>query len=263
MLNKNDIKEYLASVGIKRNDTVLIHTSLKSLGGLEGGADMLIDAFCEYLNDGLFIVPTHTWDNVTPEKPFYNVRETLPCIGKLPEIAAFRQDGIRSLHPTHSVAAFGKRAAEYVKGEEKCASPAPKGGCWARLYDERAKILLIGVGLNRNTYFHAVDEILDIKDRLNDKAYTIEITDYDGRKLMSPPFHSHYTAAAPCCCSEFYPNYKKPLERLGALEYSRLGNAEVCLCDAVKSADAIKLLWEKAEYDMCISEREIPEKYYL
>lgn len=265
MITKEDIADFLAQADIKRSDTVLVHTSLRATGGIEGGADGLIDAFCGYLCDGLFIVPTHTWDDVTKDKPYFDVLQSKPCIGTLPCVAVERTrrgDGVRSLHPTHSVAVFGRRAAEFADGEENSASPAPAGGCWARLYDERAKILLIGVGHDKNTYFHAVDEMLGIENRLNEDVFTITIRDGSGREHISPPFHTHFTKGAPCCCSEFYPNYKKPLEALGAVKYSRLGNAEVCICDAVGSAEAIRRLWKNTDHDLCIREEEIPESYY-
>ena len=97
---------------------VTIHCSLRAVGEIENGADGLIDGFCQYLTDGLFIVPTHTWANVDKEHPHYDVRNTEPSIGALSKVAAFRSDGVRSLHPTHSVTVFGKGAADYVKGEE-------------------------------------------------------------------------------------------------------------------------------------------------
>lgn len=139
LITKQDIFDFLKNAGIKHNDKVTIHCSLRSIGKIENGADGLIDAFCEYLNDGLFIVPTHTWDKVWRESPYYDVRKTVPDIGTLAEVAAFREDGVRSLHPTHSVAVFGKGADEFIRGEEKCASPAPLGSCISRLYEETEK----------------------------------------------------------------------------------------------------------------------------
>lgn len=263
MVTKNDIIKFLKDIDVKHDDTVLIHTSLKAIGELDGDADMLIDSFCEYLHHGLFIVPTHTWDKVAPEAPFYDVKTTVPCIGTLPCVAAKRKDGVRSLHPTHSVMAFGTRAREYIKGEETAASPGPIGGCWSRLYDEHAKILLIGVGHDRNTYFHAVDEMLHIQNRLNDNAFTITIKDENGKTHITPPFHTHFTKGITGCCSDFYPNYEKPLEELGAVTYSKLGDAIVYCCDAVKCADIIRRLWEKTDHDLCISKQEIPEIYYM
>ena len=250
MVTKNDIFVFLKNAGIKHDDKVTIHISLRAAGKIENGADGLIDAFREYLSDGLFIVPTHTWDSVLPDNPFYDVRTTEPCIGMLSKIAAFRPDGVRSLHPTHSVTVFGKNAGEYVKGEENSASPAPVGGCLSRLYEEGGKVLLIGVGHERNTYLHAVDERLGIPDRLNPKTFVITIKDHNGNTHISPPFHTHYTAAASTCVSEYYPNYKQAFEYTGAVKYSQLGNALVYCCDAVKMTDTVRMIWEKTDRDL-------------
>lgn len=256
MLTKKDVFEFLEAAGIGHGDKVAIHCSLKSIGEIEGGADGLIDAFCEYLSDGLFIVPTHTWDNVDGEHP-YDVRVTEPCIGVLAKVAAFRKDGVRSLHPTHSVAVFGKRAAEYVKGEEKSASPAPVGGALSRLYEERGKILLVGVGHERNTYLHAVDERLGISDRLSEDGYVMTIIDWNGNEMKSPLFHGHFTKACDTCVNEYYPNYTKAFEHFGAVTYSTLGNAKVYVCDARKMTDVAKMLWDNADHDLCVREETI------
>ena len=150
-ITQTDIRNLLHKAGVRPDGTVLLHTSMRALGPVEGGCDGLLDGFGAYLSEGLLLIPTHTWDNVTAEQPVYDVRTTPPCIGALPNVAAFRPDGVRSLHPTQSLAGFGARAAAYLAGEEKATSPCPPGGAWARLYDEDATILLLGVGLNRNT----------------------------------------------------------------------------------------------------------------
>lgn len=257
MLTKNNIQDYLRSQNIKSSDTVLIHTSLKAIGDLDGGADMIIDSFVEYLKDGLFIIPTHTWSNVNETNPFFDVKKTTPCIGVLPTIACNRKDGIRSLHPTHSIVAFGKRAKEYVKGEEKATTPAPIGGCWQRLYDERAKILLLGVEHDKNTYFHAVDEMLNIPNRLNINTFQVTIRDYDGTEYVTKDFAPHFTEGIEKGCSHFFPNYKKPLEELGAVVYGTLGNAQVYHCDAVACKEVIEKLWAQADQDLCVKTMDL------
>ncbi len=255
MLTRIDIHDFLRRNGINKNDIVLIHTSMRALGEVEGGCDGLIDAFVSYLTDGLFLIPTHTWDNVGKEQPVYDVSATKPCIGALPTVAAFRKDGVRSLHPTHSVAAFGKRAEEFVKGEEKATSPCSAGGVWQRLYDEDAKILLIGVGLDRNTYIHAVDEMIDLPGRLADPI-SLTVIDRNGKKY-SLFYRKHGRTG-----SEFFENYRAPLEKFGALKNDTLGNARVGICCAARTAEIIKILWANAEYDLCEDRKEIPEEYY-
>ena len=263
MVTKKDITEFLKDNGIRHDDKVAVHAALRSVGPIEDGADGLIDAMCSYLDKGLLIIPTHTWDEVVRSNPYYDVRTSVPCIGTLSRVAYERNDGARSLHPTHSVVAFGEGAAEYVRGEEKCASPAPLGSCLSRLYEEGGKVLLIGVGHERNTYLHSVDERLGIPDRLNSDPFVITIKDYDGNELKSPPFHAHFTAASDCCVSEYYPNYKEALEYTGAVSYGKLGDALVYICDARKMTDTVKMLWERTDHDLCIRKEEIPREYYV
>ena len=263
MVTKEDIFRFLERCGIRHDDVVTIHCSLRAIGPIENGADGLIDAFCQWLSDGLFIVPTHTWRSVGPAQPFYDVKATQPGIGVLAKVAAFRPDGKRSLHPTHSVAVFGKRAAEYIKGEELSDSPAPATGCVSRLYEENGKILLVGVGQERNSYLHAVDMRLNIPNRLQEKTYTITIRDEDGCLHQSPPFHNLYTEGVSTCCSDYYPNYQEALDYFGAVTYTTLGNARVSCCEARKITEIIRMLWEKTDYDLCVSHKRIPPEYYL
>ena len=256
MLTKADIHRFLSENGIGRDATVLVHTSMRSLGGVEGGCDGLIDAFKEYLCDGLFIVPTHTWANVGADQPIYDVRTTVPCIGALPTVAAFRADGVRSLHPTHSVAAFGKRAAQFVSGEEKATSPAPVGGVWSRLYDEDATILLLGVGLDRNTFIHAVDEMIALPGRLCDPV-PLTVIGYEGEKYELS-FRKHGRTG-----SENFENFRGAFEHLRVMSNASLGNARVGIVSARKCADAVKMLWERADYELLAERKAIPEKYYI
>ena len=262
MLTKKEIIEFLENNGIRHDDKIVVHASLRSVGPIEDGADGLIDAMCSYLDEGLLIIPTHTWDEVCRSHPFYDVRTSVPCIGTLSKVAFERKDGVRSLHPTHSVVAFGKGAADFVKGEELCTSPAPVNSCLSRLYEEGGKVILIGVGHERNTYLHSVDERLGIPDRLNQDPFVITIKDHEGKTIQSPPFHTHFTAASDQCVSEYYPNYKEAFEYTGAVKYAKLGNALVYICDARGMTDTVRKMWEKTDHDLCIKKEEIPGEYY-
>ena len=54
-----------------------------------------------------------------------------------------KRDGvIRSLHPTHSMAGIGKKAAEYLASEENNNTPCTPGGCYDRLRSWGRKVLL-------------------------------------------------------------------------------------------------------------------------
>ena len=263
MLTRNDVFQLLESFGIRRDDVVTMHSSLREIGPIEGGADGLIDALKDYLCDGLLLIPTHTWANVNAANPHFDVRSTVPCIGTLAKVAAFRKDGVRSLHPTHSMAAFGKNAREYIQGEEKSSTPGPMGGALSRLYELGGKVLLVGVGHERNTYLHAVDERIDRPNRLAPTGFAVEITDWDGNTLRNADFHPHRTEGIKIGLSEYYRNYKRALDVTGAVQYGWMGNALTYCCDCRKMTDTVMRIWERADRDVCIGIQEIPEEWYL
>ena len=257
---KADLQQQLKDLGIQSTDTVMIHTSMKQVGNVEGGADGFIDAFCEYLKDGLFLVPTHTWDNVTKNQPIYDVNLTIPCIGIVPQIAAFRKDGYRSLHPTHSIWGYGKEAKAFLSGEEKAQTPSPVGFAWSRLKDVHAKILLIGVKNNKNTFIHAIDEFVDLPDRLHPIPFDVTIIDHEGHQITHP-FYCHYCSKT-SDVSQYFVNFEKALVASGAQSYGYLGDAKIAVVDAKKCHDIISKIYQNANEDLCIRYMEIEESYY-
>ena len=262
MLTKKDVFTLFETFGIPRNATVTVHAALREVGPIEGGADGLIDAMKEYLCDGLLLIPTHTWANVNAANPHFDVRATIPCIGTLAKVAAFRPDGVRSLHPTHSMAAFGQSAREYARGEEHSATPAPVGGALSRLYELGGHVLLIGVGHERNTYLHAVDERVNQPNRLAPAGFPVEIADHEGRIHRVADFHPHHTEGISCGLSEYYRNYKHALAATGAVRYAWLGNALVYGCDCRKMTDVVMRILRHADRDVCIGIQDIPEAWY-
>lgn len=259
MTTKEQLKAQLRDMGIAPDDTVLIHISLKAVGEVENGAEGLIDAFREYLSEGLFLIPTHTWNDVNADSPLYDVNTSVPCIGTVPRIAAMRKDGIRSLHPTHSIWACGKQAEAFVHGEENAATPAPVGFCWDRLADVGAKILLIGVGHNRNTFIHSIDERMRLPDRLG-PSYTVTIVDHSGNRLLRTmrPHRCSRTSDV----SQFYVNFEQPLVELGAQSSGQLGNALVRIVDAQKCREIVSRIYARAESDIFTQFGEIPQSLY-
>ena len=180
MYTKEDLLKCLKEMELTGKEAIMVHSSMKSIGEVDGGADTVVDAFMEFFKEGLFMTPTHTWDQMSAEYSVFD-RETEPaCVGIIPNVFRKREGVIRSLHPTHSIAAYGKGAEEFLKGEENATSPCPPGGCWDRLRDIDAKILLLGVTHTRNTYIHSVDEVMGIPDRLTDEPTLMHIVMPDG-----------------------------------------------------------------------------------
>ena len=260
IVRKEDVFRLLEGFGIRHDDYVTIHSSLRAVGPIEGGAEGLLDALRAYLAEGLLLIPTHTWADIGTRLS-YDPRKDVPCVGVLSRIAAFHPDGVRSLHPTHSVTAFGKNAAAYVSLERTYDTPTAPDNCVSRLCGVKGKILLVGVGLESCTYLHSVDEMLHIPNRIAQDTIPIRVTGYDDR-VTTVNLHPFKVEGLGCGISEYYPNYEKPLSDTGALTCGKLGNARVMCCDAYKTFETVRRLWERADHDLCFGEQEIPEKYY-
>ena len=156
--SKDDLINDLERAGFSRHDTVLIHSSMKSIGEVDGGADTVLDALMEFFGDeGLLVFPTLSW-RLNSENPRFYPEKTASQVGVLPELFRQRPGVKRSLHPTHSVAAYGPDAEAFVAGHELFDTPCARRSPWGKLADRGGKIIFIGTGINCNTFFHGVDE---------------------------------------------------------------------------------------------------------
>lgn len=260
MHTKEFLKEQLKKLGILPTDTVVIHTSMRAIGETEDGPNGVIDAFCGYLTEGMLIIPTHTWHTVTPENPVYDVRTTPSGLGIIPAMAAFRKDGVRSLHPTHSMWIHGKGAEEYIRGEEKATSPTPVGYCWDKLGEANAKILLIGVDNTKNTFIHSIDERAKLADRIGPDTDTYTVIDQLGNR--------HTNRQHPLLCSKtediswFYGNFEKPLVEMGVQTFGKFGNAIVRKMDAMAARNLILKIYSRATEDIFPQHIQLPEALY-
>lgn len=230
MYTKDDLKRQLAQMGLKASDTVLIHSSMKAIGMVDGGADVVLDAWMEFFSEGLLLLPTHTWKQMGPEHRVFDPAEDESCVGLLTNLFLGRRGVVRSLHPTHSIAACGRRAAEYVLGEENCNTPCTPGGGYDRLRAERGKILLVGVGHERNTFIHSVEEVLNVPNRLTARPEEFFVAMPDGRQ-KKVYMRRHYNAVQPHISEDFVKLEQAFYDR-GAAKKTVFGAASCILCDA-------------------------------
>lgn len=231
---KEDLIAQLEQMGIDPRGTLLIHSSMKSMGPVEGGADTVLDAFSEYMAEGLLVFPTHTWSYVNHKQPRFYVEDSPSCVGILPELFRKRPGVIRSWHPTHSVAALGHDAASFTAGDEKFDSPCARGSTWGKLLDREATIMLIGVDLTSNTFIHGIEEWEDIPERLTESHQQLYTVLGDGTEI-SVPMRRHYGKPF----WEYFGKVEEVLLSRGAMFKSRLGDAVVRVCDTVLMTEVI------------------------
>ncbi len=248
----NDLKK----MNLNSTDTVLIHSSCKSIGY---DAEDILDTLMDYFEDGLLILPTHTWKTINESNPIYDPLSTPSCVGILSNLFLKRKGVVRSLHPTHSVAAYGKDADTFIKGEELNNTPCTPGGVYDRLRQRDAKILLIGVGNERNTFIHSIEEVLNVPNRLSDNPMELKIK--IGSKTITSYVRKHYNMNQPHISEDFV-KLDKALLNKGAMTKSRFGKAFVNILNANRTFEVVRHILRKNP-EAIVNEEIIKDELWL
>ena len=152
------IVEDLNKLGINKGDKVLIHSSYKSLGGVEGGPDTLFDALQEAVGEyGILMFPTFTYAVCNARNPVFDVKSTRSHSGALPELFRHREGVRRSVHPTHSLAVWGNDKDYYVDRHYEDNVCVAENSPIIKLKNNGGKILMLGCGITHNTLIHGAE----------------------------------------------------------------------------------------------------------
>ncbi|WP_374055941.1 aminoglycoside N(3)-acetyltransferase [Rossellomorea sp. FM04394] len=175
LITKNHIVKDLKELGVTKGKTVIVHSSLKSLGRVIGGPVSVILALEEAVGaDGNIVMPTQTEHLCDPaeygsgytDEELELFRVNMPTfhpdltptsyMGFIPE--TFRkQDGVhRSPHPHTSFAAWG-RDALFLTQEHGLDFSLNELSPLGKMYELGAYILLLGAPTNSNTSLHLAE----------------------------------------------------------------------------------------------------------
>ena len=67
-------------MNIDSEGTIIVHSSMKSIGEVDGEPIQFWKLF-EFMREGLLVFPTHTWAHINAEQPKFYVEETPTNIG--------------------------------------------------------------------------------------------------------------------------------------------------------------------------------------
>jgi len=184
------LHKQLHDLGLCAGDVVLMHSSMKALG-----TDMLPEIFLLELmqiltGEGTLLLPALTYENVTTEHPFFSAKESEPCVGILP-ITFMKMEGVvRSLHPTHSVCAWGANAGAMTGKHQHDNTPVGSNSPFMLLPEYSGKILFIGDILHSCTFMHGVEEIVDTPYVMNKEMTEYTLTDSMGNSYKKE-YYTH------------------------------------------------------------------------
>ncbi|MBS4219689.1 AAC(3) family N-acetyltransferase [Bacillus sp. FJAT-49711] len=223
MLTKNQLVGDFKRIGVKEGMVLVVHTSLRNIGYIEGGPDAVIESLLDILGDeGTLVMPSMTsGDEVfdpktTPTDDMGIVAETF-----------WRMPGVlRSVHPNSAFAAYGKHAPEIV-AEQLIDQPEGIKSPIGKAYQLDGRILLFGVSHDSNTTIHLAESLNDVPYR----TYSTMLMSRDGKvEKIEIPIINH-------CCQNFN-KMESLLKEKGCLTIQKIGNGT---CQFMKAKDVVEV----------------------
>lgn len=181
ILTRTQIAAQLRALGVQTGQTLMVHSSLKSLGSwIPGGAEAVLLAILDVLGaDGTLMMPAQSNNNTDPalwvappvpeswwpviraEMPPFDPRTTQTSgLGVLAEYFRTYPDTLRSNHPNLSFSARGKHAADLLRAQPFDA-PFGEDSPLGRFVALGGHILLLGVTHSANTTLHLAEHRAD------------------------------------------------------------------------------------------------------
>ncbi|NKB67154.1 MAG: M28 family peptidase [Candidatus Latescibacteria bacterium] len=154
MVGRSQLVADLRALGVETGMDLMVHSSLGRIGHVVGGPTTVIEALLQVLGKrGTLMMPSfnHGAGRV------FNPLVTPSTNGAIPDALWRRPEAVRSVHPSHALAAIGPRAEEFCRGHLEA-------GIWAqdspigRLVHGGGHIMSLGVDHNSSTAYHVAEE---------------------------------------------------------------------------------------------------------
>jgi aminoglycoside 3-N-acetyltransferase len=188
-----DLQRALLHLGVLPGDVLMVHSAFDRFFGFHGGPVDVIRALQEVVGPGgTLMMPTIPFQGTAVEyalgDPVFDARQTVSRMGLITEVFRRAPGVVRSVHPTHSVAAWGSKADAIIAGHELADTPCGRLTPYAKLLDYDGKILLAGVPPSTMTFAYFVAE--DLEPRLavpvlTRERYPMRWKDGDGTVRVS------------------------------------------------------------------------------
>lgn len=160
MTESQRFQAQLKDLGLKPGDAVLVHASMKALKTARKPEEIIEDIQQVLGKEGTLLFPALTYDNVNREHPVFDSEQTEPCVGLLPR-TFWKMPGVeRSVHPTHSVCAWGKLAHTLTVAHAMDDAAVGPHSPFMLLPTYGGKLLFIGDVLHACTMMHGVEDIV-------------------------------------------------------------------------------------------------------
>jgi len=164
-LTEQQLESGFAAVGLAPGQAVLVHSAMRTLGHIEGGADAVAQALLDVVGPrGTIVVPTFTFAHEAEAEPIIDPAADRSEMGAITEAIRRRPDARRSTAFRHSFAAVGRRA-DVIANVDPRLAPFDLRSAFGVMLALDAQVLLIGVTYSNSTSHHFAEWMSDVPYR--------------------------------------------------------------------------------------------------
>lgn len=168
---RSSLRDDLGRIGVRPAGVLMVHSSLRAIGPVRGGAIVVVQALLDALGPlGTLTAyvdfePFHE-DTDADEVPVFDKRIARAARdhGVLHETLRTWPGAVRSDHPDGGVAAIGGRA-EWITADHPFQYGYGKGSPFERILQANAQVLMLGAPLDTITLLHYAENEARIPDK--------------------------------------------------------------------------------------------------
>jgi len=202
LITRSRLSRDLRELGVSTGQTLMLHVSVRAIGWIEGGPDVVLQSLLDVLGPKGTLMMYVGWEDAPDEKwpedrqqayleecPLFDPATSRANrhYGILAEHLRRWPSAFRSNHPEASMVAVGA-LARWITDDHPLQYPYGAGSPLAKLCEVGGKVLLLGAPLNTITLLHYAENIAKVPSKriiryqvpvlLNGKRVRIEIEDF-------------------------------------------------------------------------------------
>jgi aminoglycoside 3-N-acetyltransferase len=245
-----DLRDALRQLGLAPGDVLMVHSAFDRFLGFQGGPVDVIHALQDAVGTGgTLLMPTIPFQGsaiaYARGDPVFDAQHTVSRMGLITELFRRTPGVVRSRHPTHSVAAWGREAETIIAGHERAGTPCGRSTPYGRLLEHDGKILLAGVPANTMTFCYYVAE--ELEPRLAHAVLTREVYPLRWKDAAGAVRVSHVRLFSPLLDHDLSPLVGE-LKRRRAWREQRVGRVPLVLLRAREVYDAARALADRGMF---------------
>ena len=164
-LTKNEIMDGLGELGVQSREVMLVHSAMRTMGRVKGGASTVVDAMLEILTpSGTLLTPTFTFAHEADDNPVIDPAVDRSEMEILTETVRQHPQARRSTAFRHSFAAIGRRAT-VITDIDTSLSAFDLRSSFGVMLALNTQVLLMGVTYSSSTSHHFAEFISDVPYR--------------------------------------------------------------------------------------------------